>query len=79
MVDVNPTLQAEYRAAWESWQQQLAALHRTFLDGEPRDAPQLKGLLNREARAKAHYDRARRVLLGIAADVPAEGSDPAPP
>jgi hypothetical protein len=30
------------------------------------DPPRLKGLLNREARAKARYDEARLRLLGLA-------------
>jgi hypothetical protein len=56
---------AEYRAAYNDWQEQLAALHRVLLDGEKMLPPQLKGLLNREARAKERYDEARRRLLGL--------------
>ena len=55
----------EYREAHDAWQEQLAALHRVFLDGERLDPPKLKGLLNREARAKERYDAARLALLGI--------------
>lgn len=57
--------QKEYRQAYDAWQEQLATLHRVFLDGERLEPPQLKGLLNREARAKERYDAARLALLGI--------------
>jgi hypothetical protein len=57
-----------YREAYEDWQKQLQALHRVMLDGERLDPVRLKGLLNREARAKAAYDRARDRLLGIGSD-----------
>jgi hypothetical protein len=36
-----------------------------LLDGEPMDPPRLKGLLNRESRAKARYDEQRLRLLGL--------------
>jgi hypothetical protein len=36
-----------------------------MLEGERLDPPKLKALLNREARAKERYDRARRALLGL--------------
>lgn len=55
----------EYREAWDAWQKQLDALHRVFLDGEPLRPDAMKGLLNREARAKDRYDAARRKLLGL--------------
>lgn len=55
-----------YRDAWDAWQQQLTRLHAFFLDGERIEPPALKGLLNREARAKERYDAARRRLLGLA-------------
>ena len=58
-------LRVAYREAWEAWQRQLQRLHAFFLDGERIEPPVLKGLLNREARAKARYDEARRRLLGI--------------
>jgi hypothetical protein len=54
-----------YREAYEYWQQQLRRLHAFFLEGERIEPPALKGLLNREARAKERYDEARRRLLGI--------------
>jgi hypothetical protein len=54
-----------YREAFEGWQRQLAALHEVFLDGKRLDPIRLKGLLNRESRAKRRYDRARLRLLGI--------------
>ena len=55
----------EYRAAYEDWQEQLAKVHAFFLDGERLHPTAIKGLLNREARAKQRYDEARRRLLGI--------------
>lgn len=54
-----------YREALDAWQRQLAALHRVLLEGERLPPPQLKGLLNREARAKERYEEARRRLLGL--------------
>ncbi|MCY4639245.1 MAG: hypothetical protein OXC94_02755 [Chloroflexi bacterium] len=54
-----------YRAAFQEWQAQLTRLHAVLLDGERRPPDQLKGLLNREARAKERYERARRRLLGL--------------
>ncbi|MBM4416174.1 MAG: hypothetical protein FJ035_08035 [Chloroflexi bacterium] len=57
-----------YRSAWEAWQAQLAEVHAFFLDGQKLHPTALKGLLNREARAKARYDAARRQLLGIDED-----------
>lgn len=44
---------------------QLEHLHRVFLEGEAIKPDQIKGLLNREARAKEKYDAARRQLLGL--------------
>ena len=64
---LHPERQEEYREAYQSWQEQLQALHRVFLEGEAIDAPKLKGLLNREARAKERYDGARLALLGLGA------------
>jgi hypothetical protein len=55
----------EYREAYADWQEQLAGVHRVVLDGERLAPPKLKGLLNREARAKERYDAARRKLLGL--------------
>ena len=55
----------DYLDAYEAWQTQLQALHRVMLEGERLDPPKLKALLNREARAKELYDRARRALLGL--------------
>jgi hypothetical protein len=55
----------EYRQAYEDWTQQLTGVHRVLLDGKRLEPPKLKGLLNREARAKERYDAARRRLLGL--------------
>jgi len=71
---VDPQRQEEYRQAYDDWQAQLATLHRVFLEGEALEPPKLKGLLNREARAKERYDAARLTLLGIPAFD--EGDDP---
>ncbi|GMV86729.1 MAG: hypothetical protein AMXMBFR80_25840 [Dehalococcoidia bacterium] len=54
-----------YREAWDAWVKQIEHLHRVFLDGEPIRPDQIKGLLNREARAKEKYDAARLRLLGL--------------
>ena len=63
-----------YLRAYEEWQKQLAALHEVFLGGRPLAGDKMKGLLNREARAKQRYDEARLALLGIpqAAESPFE-------
>ncbi len=55
----------EYLEAYEAWQIQLRALHKALLDGERPEPPRLKAILNREARSKERYDRARRALLGL--------------
>jgi hypothetical protein len=54
-----------YKAAYETWQRHLAALHEFFLEGKRIDPLRLKGVLTREARSKLKYDRARLTLLGI--------------
>jgi len=61
----DPHVRDEYIAAYQEWQQQLADLHAVLLDGRRTDPARLKGLLNREARAKARYDVARLRLLGL--------------
>ena len=55
----------DYLDAYQTWQTQLQALHRVLLEGERLEPPKLKALLNREARMKERYDRARRALLGL--------------
>ena len=55
----------EYLESYQAWQNQLQALHRILLQGEKMEPPKLKGLLNREARAKERYEQARRRLLGL--------------
>jgi hypothetical protein len=76
MVRVDPERQSEYREAYDAWQKQLSRLHDIFLDGEPLEPPKLKGLLNREARAKQRYDAAREALLGIGALPPIPSAGP---
>ena len=65
MVRVDPERRTEYREAYEAWQRQLDRMHAVFLEDERLEPPKLKGLLNREARAKQRYDEARAALLGI--------------
>jgi hypothetical protein len=55
----------EYRQAYEAWTKHVQALHGVLLDDQRLEPPKLKGLLNREARAKERYDTARRKLLGL--------------
>ena len=55
----------EYLEAYRAWQGQLEDVHRVLLEGQRLEPPKLKGLLNREARAKERYDTARRQLLGL--------------
>jgi hypothetical protein len=55
-----------YLEAYEDWQRKLGDLHNVLLEGTKTPiGDQWKGLLNREARAKARYDEARLALLGI--------------
>lgn len=54
-----------YRDAYADWQRQLQGVHDLLLDGSRLPPEQIKGLLNREARAKERYDLARKRLLGI--------------
>ncbi len=54
-----------YREAYESWQVQLQRLHSFLLDGERLKPDVVKGLFNREIRAKERYEEARRRLFGI--------------
>lgn len=68
MLPLDEERKREYVRAYEGWQRHLAALHRVLLEGERLDPPRLKGLLNREARAKERYEEARRRLLGLTAD-----------
>jgi uncharacterized protein YnzC (UPF0291/DUF896 family) len=58
-------LKQEYLEAYKAWQGQLEDVHRVLLEGQRLEPPKLKGLLNREARAKERYDTARRQLLGL--------------
>ena len=58
----------EYIEAYQAWQEQLLTLHRVLLEGQRIDPPRLKGLLNREIRAKEKYEEARRRLLGLGTD-----------
>ena len=62
---IEPDPKQEYREAYDAWQKQLAGVHDLLLDGNRIPPEQIKGLLNREARAKERYDAARRRLLGI--------------
>jgi hypothetical protein len=64
-----------YREAYENWQKQLSGLHEVFLEGKRLDPVRLKGLLNRESRAKRKYDQARLRLLGIEEEPAFEDED----
>ena len=55
----------EYVEAYRTWSNHLEALHKVLLEGQRLEPPKIKGLLNREARSKERYDRARRQLLGL--------------
>jgi hypothetical protein len=65
MAFVDEATAKTYREAWDAWRKQVEHLHRVFLDGEAIKPDQIKGLLNREARAKEKYDAARLALLGL--------------
>ena len=65
MAFVDAETAKEYQEAWEAWSKQIEHVHRVFLDGERILPEQLKGLLNRESRAKEKYDAARLKLLGL--------------
>ena len=54
-----------YREAWEAWRKQIDHVHSVFLEDEKLRPDMIKGLLNREARAKEKYDAARLRLLGL--------------
>ena len=62
---VEPAVATTYRSAWEAWIKQVEHVHRVFLESEPLGPAQIKGLLNRESRAKDAYDAARLTLLGL--------------
>jgi len=67
-MQADPERRREYLEAWRAWQEQLSTLHRVLLEGERMEPPKVKGLLNRETRAKARYDQARLRLLGLSAE-----------
>jgi hypothetical protein len=66
---------SEYRDAYEQWQKHLSGLHAFLLEGQRLDPIRIKGLLNREARAKRRYDHARFKLLGIEDEGVADDDD----
>jgi hypothetical protein len=67
-VQVSEERRRAYISAYEDWQKKLADLHEVLIEGKRELAgDQMKGLLNREARAKEKYDEARRALLGFGA------------
>ncbi len=80
MAFVDEETAAAYRKAWDEWMKQVEHLHRVFFEDEAIRPDQLKGLLNREARKKAAYDKARERLLGLDASplaaLPTDGSNP---
>ncbi|MFL2635612.1 MAG: hypothetical protein ACJ0J7_01705 [Tepidiformaceae bacterium] len=68
MVNSEQSIVEDYEFAWVAWQKQLSRIHDVFLKGEKIPPDRLKGLLNRESRAKNAYDEARNRLLGISPD-----------
>ena len=68
MLAVDQETRRQYLQAYQAWQAQLQALHGVLLEGQRLDPARLKGLLNREVRAKERYERARRRLLGLSAE-----------
>jgi len=66
MPAMNDLAKTESREAYETWRKHVDEMHRVLLEGGRLPPPQLKGLLNREARSKDRYDAARRRLLGLA-------------
>ena len=58
-----PDTKQEYIEAYQTWLNHLQAIHKVLLEGQRLEPPNLKGLLNREARSKERYDHARRQLL----------------
>lgn len=73
LMKVSAERREAYLAAFEDWRRKLDDLHGVFLDGSRSPVgDQLKGLLNREARAFQKYQEARSELLGI----PTPGSSP---
>lgn len=72
----DPETIADYKAAYEDWQKQLAALHDFLIEGKrPANPLQIKGLLNRESRSKRKYDAARLRLLGIESEDVSDDED----
>jgi len=65
MAFVDEATAAAYREAWGAWSKQVEHVHRIFLEDEKIRPDQIKGLLNREARAHEKYVAARRKLLGV--------------
>ena len=60
-----PSHADEYRTAYDAWQAELQEVHAFLLERKPLHPTKVKGLLNREARAKERYDQARKALLGL--------------
>lgn len=75
MAFVDEATAALYREAWEAWKKQIEHVHSVFLGTEQLKPDQLKGLLNRESRAKGKYDAARLRLLGLD-EAPSLPADP---
>jgi len=77
MAFVDEATAEQYQAAWDAWFKQVEHVHRVFLGDERPKPDQLKGLLNREARAWEKYQAARLMLLGLddSGDAPANPGD----
>ena len=67
-MQVDEARRTAYLEAYEDWHRKLLELHEVLIEGTRQlGGDQMKGLLNREARAKAKYDEARLALLGVGA------------
>ena len=65
-MQVSEERRSAYLAAYEDWHRKLLDLHEVLIEGTRElGGDQMKGLLNREARAKAKFDEARLSLLGF--------------
>jgi hypothetical protein len=65
MPRVDADVASSYQEAWAAWMKQAEHLNRVFLEDEAIEPMQMKGLLNREARAFEKFGDARDRLLGI--------------
>ena len=65
---VSKEIHQEYIDSYTAWLRQLEAVHAFFFEGTMLTPDKVKGLLNREANAKAKYDLNRAKMLGLSPD-----------